>query len=437
MRIDGRKQDEIRDCTIITDYMETADGSCLISMGKTKVICTASIEEKVPSFLKGAGQGWVTAEYAMLPASTGHRKQRDGIKKDGRSVEIQRLIGRSLRQAVNLHMLGERTIYIDCDVLQADGGTRTASITGAYVALVCAIDKLIKNNKIKVTPIVGQIAAVSAGVVNQKPCVDLCYEEDSKAQVDMNVVMNDKGEYIELQGTGEGRSFSKNEWEALNSLAEKGIGRLMKIQIEALKDKSKHILSRPTLVIASENTHKIREIGTILAPFFQVVSMQEAGFKGEIEENGSTFRENALIKAEAVAKMTGMIALGDDSGIEVEALQGAPGVHSARYGGEHGNDRKNNELLLKNMENEENRNAQFVCALALVDPVSGKNLVVEGICKGKLLKVPVGIYGFGYDPIFQYEDGRNFGEMFPEEKNLVSHRAKALEKLLAALEEKH
>ena len=189
-RHDGRKAFEIRPCQILTDFVESAYGSCLISTGKTKVICTASVEEGVPPFLRNSGRGWVTAEYAMLPASTGSRKARDGIKKDGRSVEIQRLIGRSLRQAIDMEKLGERTITLDCDVLQADGGTRTASITGAYVALVLAVNKLMQNGLIEENPIIGQVAAISAGIVNDQPMLDLCYIEDSNAQTDMNLVMN-------------------------------------------------------------------------------------------------------------------------------------------------------------------------------------------------------------------------------------------------------
>jgi len=202
MRTDGRNYDEKRPVSILTDFVRTADGSCLIATGNTRVICTASVEAGVPPFLRGQGKGWVTAEYAMLPASTGRRKQRDGIKKDGRSVEIQRLIGRSLRQAVDLTRLGEYTITLDCDVLEADGGTRTASITGAMVALTCAVDKMVREKKLLVSPIIHQVAAISAGVVNDEPSLDLCYVEDSHAQVDMNLVMNEKGEFIELQGTG-------------------------------------------------------------------------------------------------------------------------------------------------------------------------------------------------------------------------------------------
>ena len=218
IRTDRRAPMETRPCVIQPGFVETAAGSCLISTGKTRVICTASVEESVPPFLRDKGQGWVTAEYAMLPASTGRRKARDGIKKDGRSVEIQRLIGRSLRQAVDMTKLGERTITLDCDVLTADGGTRTASITGAYVALVMAVDKLMKDGLLSENPIISQVAAVSAGIVEDEPLLDLCYVEDSRAQTDMNFVMNHRGEFIELQGTGEGRAYTRGELNALLDL---------------------------------------------------------------------------------------------------------------------------------------------------------------------------------------------------------------------------
>ena len=234
MRADGRQPDEKRPVTIETDFVRTAYGSCLIATGNTRVICTASVEEAVPPFLRDKGQGWITAEYAMLPASTTERKKRDGIKKDGRSVEIQRLIGRSLRQAVDLKALGERTITLDCDVLEADGGTRTASITGAMVALTCAVDRLIREKKLLASPIIHQVAAISAGIVDDVPCLDLCYREDSGAQVDMNIVMNEQREFIELQGTGEGRAFSHDEMEMLTGYGIKGIAELMQQQRDAL-----------------------------------------------------------------------------------------------------------------------------------------------------------------------------------------------------------
>ena len=348
-RPDNRKPNELRPCEITVDFVGAADGSCLIRCGGTRVICTASIDESVPPFLKGKNVGWLTAEYSMLPASTGRRKARDGVKKDGRGVEISRLIGRALRQAVDRRFLGERTITIDCDVLEADGGTRTASITGGFVALVCAVDKLLKQGKIKESPIVHQIAAVSAGIVDDVPCLDLCYLEDSAAQTDMNFVMDETGAFVEVQGTGEGRAFSRGELNEILALGEKGIDELHEKQREALGDKSRHIAPKRTVVIASNNAHKIQEISHMLEDRLNVISMAEAGFTGDIDENGETFEENAAIKARAVAKATGYCALGDDSGLSVDALDGAPGVHSARYCGHHGDDKANNDLLLANM----------------------------------------------------------------------------------------
>ena len=235
-RNDGRAPEMGRPVTIETDFVRTADGSCLICTGNTKVICTASVEENVPPFLRGKGQGWVTAEYAMLPASTGHRKQRDGVKRDGRGVEISRLIGRSLRQAVDLTALGERTITLDCDVLQADGGTRTASITGAYVALVDAMHWAEGHKHVKSADRVLKdwVSAVSVGVINGKPMLDLPYIEDSQAMTDMNVAMTGSGDFIEIQGTAEHRPFNRAELNTLLDLAEKGNRELQAAQRAAL-----------------------------------------------------------------------------------------------------------------------------------------------------------------------------------------------------------
>ena len=435
-RPDGRNPNELRPCEMQVGFVGTADGSCLIRCGGTRVICTASIDESVPPFLKGQGLGWVTAEYAMLPASTGRRKARDGVKKDGRSVEISRLIGRALRQAVDRRFLGERTITIDCDVLEADGGTRTASITGGFVALCCAIDKLIKKGKLKESPIVHQIAAVSAGIVEDIPSLDLCYLEDSAAQTDMNFVMDETGAFIELQGTGEGRAFSRSELMEILALGEKGIRELHEMQREALGEKAAVIAPQRTVVIASNNQHKIREISEMLDDRLHVISMKEAGFTGDIEENGETFEENAVIKAKAVAKATGYCALADDSGLAVDALNGAPGVRSARYAGEHGNDAANNALLIENMKDipTEDRTAQFVCAMALALP-NGETRTVQGTCPGVITYAPRGEGGFGYDPYFEYLSGETFAEMPEEEKNRVSHRAMAMQLMLPHLEE--
>ena len=232
MRKDGRQENELRPITMIRDFTDTKGGSVLISWGNTQVLCTALLEEGTMPFLKGTGKGWLTAEYAMLPSSTGNRKKRDYLKQDGRSTEIQRLIGRSLRAGVDLDKLGERVIYVDCDVLQADGGTRTASITGAYVAVALGVQKWLKEGRLEQDPMLHRIAAVSVGIVNDTPMLDLCYGEDSAAQVDMNLVMNEAGEFIEVQGTGEGRAFSRSELEELLSLAEGGIRTLMEKQQE-------------------------------------------------------------------------------------------------------------------------------------------------------------------------------------------------------------
>ena len=435
-RPDNRNPNELRPCEITVGFVGTADGSCLIRCGGTRVICTASVEESVPPFLKGKNVGWLTAEYNMLPASTGRRKARDGIKKDGRGVEISRLIGRALRQAVDRRFLGERTVTIDCDVLEADGGTRTASITGGFVALVCAVDKLIKQGKLKESPIVHQIAAVSAGIVDDVPSLDLCYLEDSAAQTDMNFVMDETGAFVELQGTGEGRAFSRNELSQILALGEKGIRELQAIQREALGEMARHIAPKRTVVIASNNAHKIQEISDMLEDRLNVLSMKEAGFDEDIDENGDTFEENAIIKARAVAKATGFCALGDDSGLSVDALDGAPGVHSARYCGHHGDDKANNDLLIANMADipAEDRTAEFVCAMALSLP-NGEVKTVRGTCPGVITFTPRGEGGFGYDPYFEYLSGETFAEMAQEEKNRISHRAQAMQLMLPYLEE--
>ena len=435
MRFDGRANNEARAVSIQTDFVRTAAGSCLIATGNTRVICTASVEEGVPAWKRGSGEGWLTAEYAMLPASTGTRKKRDGVTKDGRGVEIQRLIGRSLRQAVNLRLLGERTVTLDCDVLEADGGTRTASITGAMVALACAVDKLLREGKLKVSPIVHQVAAVSVGIVGDEPCLDLCYREDSKAQVDMNCVMNEKGEFIELQGTGEGRAFSPEELKTLTFYAAQGIETLMAAQREALGERAEVIGNRPVLVAATGNAHKLRELQEIFADFYTVVSMQDVGFDADIDETADTFAGNAALKAEAVCGATGLPAIADDSGLTVDALGGEPGVYSARYCGHHGDDEANNDKLLQKMQGVENRAAAFRCAIALKRP-GRKTLIAEGACPGVILHARRGTGGFGYDPLFLYEPlNKTFAEVNQEEKNAVSHRARACEAMIALLRE--
>lgn len=238
MRPSGRAQDQLRDVRITRNFTKHAEGSVLVEFGDTKVICTASVDTSVPPFLRGKGQGWVTAEYGMLPRSTGSRMIREAAKgkQQGRTVEISRLIGRSLRAAVDLQALGENTITIDCDVIQADGGTRTASITGACVALADAIAWLKANGKVKGEPLKQMVAAVSVGIYNGEPVLDLDYAEDSSAETDLNVVMTDKGGFVEIQGTAEGEAFSPDELNAMLALAQKAITELSAAQKAALAD---------------------------------------------------------------------------------------------------------------------------------------------------------------------------------------------------------
>jgi len=237
MRQDGRLANGMRKVAITTDYISPAEGSCLIEAGNTKVICTASVEDKVPPFLKGQGTGWITAEYGMLPRSCNTRMPREAArgKVGGRTHEIQRLVGRSMRMACDLAALGERTIWLDCDVIQADGGTRCASITGSFVALCYALQSMKKQKMVEDYLVKHFIAAVSVGIVKGQMCLDLNYEEDSRAEVDLNVIMTDSGEFIEVQGTAEGAPFDRKQMDDMLELAKGGIERLIKAQKEALK----------------------------------------------------------------------------------------------------------------------------------------------------------------------------------------------------------
>ncbi|MBP1765791.1 MAG: Ribonuclease [Firmicutes bacterium] len=245
-RIDGREALDLRQIKITRNYLKYPEGSVLIEVGDTKVICAASIEERVPQFMKGSGQGWITAEYSLLPRSTQTRNIREAAKgkMSGRTHEIQRLIGRALRSVVNLKALGERTIWIDCDVIQADGGTRTASITGAFIAMVDAVNSIYTNTD-KPFPVEDFLAAVSVGVVDENVLLDLCYVEDSNAIVDMNLVMTGSGQIVEIQGTGEKRSFSKTEMAAMMSAAEEGISDLINYQKDLLGNLSWRIGHAP------------------------------------------------------------------------------------------------------------------------------------------------------------------------------------------------
>ena len=423
LREDGRKFNEERKIKITKDVNIYAEGSVLIEVGNTKVICTASVSEKVPPFLRGTGKGWVTAEYSMLPRATNERNQREASKGKltGRTVEIQRLIGRALRSAIDLEKLGERLITIDCDVIQADGGTRTTSITGGYVAL--AIKKLLKEEILEENPLIANVAAISVGKIDSELIVDLKYSEDSAAEVDMNVIMNKKGEFIEVQGTGEESTFTRTELNGLLDLAEASIKRIIDLQDKVIEQENLKIF------LATGNKHKIEEISDIFSDIenVEILSIKDGVEIPEVIEDGTTFEENSKKKAVEIAKFLNMITIADDSGLCVDALNGEPGVYSARYSGT-GDDLKNNEKLIENLKGVENRKAKFVSVITLAKP-NGETFSFEGEILGEIIDNPRGNTGFGYDPHFYVEEYQKTLAQLPELKNKISHRAKALEKL--------
>jgi len=239
VRSDGRGADQMRPLVITPDFISAAEGSVLIELGKTRVICTATVDDGVPAFLKGSGKGWVTSEYGMLPRATEERTPREAArgKQSGRTLEIQRLIGRSLRAVTDQEALGERTVWLDCDVIQADGGTRTASITGAFVALALAMERMVAAGMLKSSPLIDSVAATSVGIVDDRALLDLAYEEDARAEVDMNVVMTGRGDFVEIQATAEGRPFSGGEMQDLLALAAAGIRRITDAQRAVLPSK--------------------------------------------------------------------------------------------------------------------------------------------------------------------------------------------------------
>jgi ribonuclease PH len=336
-RGDGRATDELRPAQFERDFTVFAPGSVLVSMGRTRVLCTASVEERVPPWMRGKGKGWVTAEYSLLPGSTGERVTREAAKgkQSGRTQEIQRLIGRSLRSVCDMVALGEVQITVDCDVLQADGGTRTASICGAYVALHDALTRMVHKGTLRALPLTEAVAAVSVGVVDGVCMLDLPYEEDSRAEVDMNVVMTSSGRFIEVQGTAEGMPFTKGELDEMLSLAEHGIAQLLDLQ---------------SATLASANPDKAAEIVAILEIVPGLTLLPRPSSVPDVEETGDTLVENARLKARALVDATGLAAVSDDTGLEVEALGGAPGVYSARFAGEHASYADNVAKLLSELE---------------------------------------------------------------------------------------
>lgn len=433
MRNDGRKNGQIRDIKIETDYTIHAEGSVLYRQGNTVVLCNASVEDRVPPHVFGTGRGWVTAEYSMLPRATATRNQRDvsKLKLSPRSTEIQRLIARALRGAVDLEKLGERSIIVDCDVIQADGGTRCASVTGGFIALSLAVRRLLEQGVLKENPITKQVAALSVGIVGDALLCDLCYEEDCRAETDMNVIMTSNGGFVEIQGTAEGRELSRRETDLLLNLAEKGMQRLFAEQSLALSGKRKN-----AFLLATNNAHKVEEFSRIFSRLgLCLVTPRELGISCDPEENGDSFEQNALIKARAFYDICRIPTVADDSGLCVDALNGEPGIYSARYGGMD-SDRARLDLLMKNMEGKTLRTARFVSAIACVMS-DVESFTVTGTVEGKIADKYAGGGGFGYDPAFVPEGfDKTFGQMSAAEKDAVSHRARALEKFSDKIKEK-
>lgn len=435
MRHDNRTTDELRKISIETNVLKHPEGSVLISFGDTKVICAATFEDKVPPFLRGQGTGWVTAEYSMLPRATNTRNIRESAKGkiSGRTMEIQRLIGRSLRAVVDLDVLGERSLIVDCDVIQADGGTRTASITGAFVALKLAVEKLLEDNVLSENPLKEHLAAVSVGVLPTGEAVlDLDYVEDFAAHVDMNLVMTESGRFVEIQGTGEEATFTQEELTEMLRLGNLGIQQLIEEQKAALTGESvalPELGQKKTILIATRNPGKAREFEALFKEKgYQIKTLLDFPEIPDVEETGTTFEENARLKAETIAKQFNCLVLADDSGLIVDALNGQPGVYSARFAGEGKSDGANNAKLLHELTDvpAEKRTGRFHCTLVLAKP-HRQSLVVTGEAEGQILNIPRGDNGFGYDPLFYVpSQGKSMAELSESEKNKISHRARAI-----------
>ncbi len=415
MRPSGRAHDQLRAVSLELDVARHAEGSCLVKFGDTHVLCVATVEERVPPFLRNSGKGWVTAEYGMLPRSTNTRSPREAArgKQSGRTQEIQRLIGRSLRAVTRLDALGERQVILDCDVLQADGGTRTASITGAYVALHHALSKLVESGALPKLPLREPVAAVSCGIVGGTALLDLDYVEDSGAQADANFVLSGSGGIVEVQVTAEDEPDGPRP---VRGHADAG-GQRNRIAGGASAPDAGMLTLGQRLLVATHNPGKLREFEYLLQPHgIEVVGAAALGLP-EPEETGDSFHANAALKARAAVAATGLPALADDSGIVVHGLDGQPGIHSARWAGPERNFDLAIARVLEGLASRfgsfaaADHRASFVAVLCLTLP-DGSERFFEGRSDGSLIDTPRGARGFGYDPIF-VPDGetRAFAEM--------------------------
>ena len=439
MRPSGRAPDQLRPVSLEPGFSRHAEGSCLVKFGDTHVLCTASVDERVPPWLRNSGRGWVTAEYGMLPRSTHTRTDREAARgrQSGRTQEIQRLIGRALRAVVNLPAMGERQISIDCDVLQADGGTRTASITGSWVALHFAFERLTKEGKLALNPITGQVAAVSCGLWQGTPVLDLDYPEDSESSSRCQFRADRRRRDRRGPGHGRGKALQRGAVHDPPGSRQEGRGRAHAF---AETGDRPIVMPRrftgPKLVVATHNRGKAGEIRAMLGALgIEIVSAAELDLPVPVE-TGRTFEENAVLKALAATKASGLPALADNSGLSVAALDGAPGLHTAEWEGPTrdamvGMRRIQDELAKRHVsESTSGRAATFHCVLALAWP-DGHVETVQGTLDGHIVWPPRGSAGHGYDPCFQPEGGiRTCAEMTEAEKNAISHRGRAFRKLV-------
>ena len=437
MRPSGRGPDAMRPVSLEPGVAKYAEGSCLAKFGDTHVLCTASVEERVPPFLRNSGKGWVTAEYGMLPRSTHTRTDREAARgrQSGRTQEIQRLIGRSLRAVTDLAKLGERQIRIDCDVLQADGGTRTAAVTGSYVALHQAVQRLVSAGQLAALPLADSVAAVSCGVVAGHAVLDLDYAEDFAGDDRRQFRADRHRRHRRDPGDRRGRPVRRGA--ICRDAAARARRHRRADPASARRARPEPCVmarrfDRDRLVIASHNEGKVEEIAALLARF--AIGAVSAGALGlpEPEETGDSFEANAVLKATAAASASGLPALADDSGLVVPALGGAPGIYSARWAGP----AKDFRLAMARVHRElgdRDRSAFFVAVLALAWPDGGIEWF-RGEVVGHLVWPPRGERGFGYDPMFVPGGGgaQTFGEMDPAEKHQISHRARAFAKLAEA-----
>jgi len=401
-------------------------------MGNTKVLCTATLSDDVPDHAKEKNHGWLTAEYSMLPRATTERSQRNRIASGGRTKEISRLIGRSLRAILDLSAFPEVGIVIDCDVLQADGGTRTAAINGAFIAMIQALRRWQKEGKLAKWPVRDYIAAVSVGLIDRQFYLDLDYEKDVRAEVDMNIVMTGSGDFVEVQGNAEHKPFSHTDLNKLLALAGQGVKKILAIQKKTGgRGHSMTASFEPfKVVLATHNQNKVKEIMAIFTDTpIEFVTLDAFPGAPEVVEDRDTLEANAQKKAYEIAKFTKQISLADDSGLEVEFLDKAPGVISARFAGTGCSYADNNNKLLKLLKGvpTEHRKARFRCVMALAVP-RGATQTVEGALDGYITDRPRGEEGFGYDPVFLVpEQGKTLAELGPTLKNQISHRYKALQ----------